>query len=97
MTNRPIRCYSGKGELIFGDGEAVAVFYDIQEPINADGTRDEREPIKGRVSHAEGHPNWHPITLLNPGPFTLVTENGPKIKVTVVNMEGAIRAAGNFF
>ncbi len=67
-----IRAYSGEGKLISKDGDAVAVDYVIDEfqTFVSDGfggqlptTRDRR----GRVSHAEGHSDWHPITPFTPG------------------------------
>jgi hypothetical protein len=41
----------------------------------------------GQVSHAEGHPHWHPL-LGHPGPFTLVMSDGRKLKVLLESPEG---------
>lgn len=92
---KPIRRYTGEGKLTFKDGETVDVLYEIREPINTDGTRDERETMTGRVSHIEGHPDWHPITLDQPGPFTLELKTGTKLQVTILDMDGGIRATGD--
>jgi hypothetical protein len=99
---RLTRAYSGEGRLIFADDQAALVTYLIEEFQNfvPDGrggelatTRDRR----GQVSHAEGHPGWHPITSLQPGPFTLVISDGRKLKVLMTSLQGSVQATGDFF
>ncbi len=94
--------YRGQGRLIFEDDEATTVTYQIEEyqdfPFDGlgremPGLRDRR----GRVSHTIGHPNWHPITSLSPGPFTLVMNDGRKLKVFLRTSEGLIQGTGDFF
>jgi hypothetical protein len=97
-----IQTYTGEGKLIFADNQAAAVKYSIQEFQNStpDGmggqlptTRDRR----GRVSHAEGHPGWHPITSLHREPFILVMNDGHKLKVLLINSQGSVQGTGDFF
>jgi hypothetical protein len=97
-----IQRYGGQGKLIFENDEAAVVTYLIEEFQNfvPDGlggqlptTRDRR----GRVSHAEGHPDWHPIMSLHPGPFTLVMNDGRKLRVIITAPQGSIQGTGDFF
>jgi hypothetical protein len=75
---------TARGELVFEDNQAATVNYSLEER-------------RGRVSHAEGHPDWHPIIALNPGPFTLVLTDGRKLTVTLVNLRGDFQGTGDFF
>jgi hypothetical protein len=102
MTEKIIQRYSGEGKLIFGENEAATVNYLIEEfqRFVLDGlggqlptTRDRR----GRVSQAEGHPDWHPITSLHPGPLTLVLSDGRKLKVLLTSSQGSVQGTGDFF
>jgi hypothetical protein len=52
---------------------------------------------RGRVSHAEGHPDWHPIASLHAGPFTLVMSDERKLKVFMKTLQGDIQGTGDFF
>jgi hypothetical protein len=97
-----IQQYSGEGRLVFQNDQTAAVNYSIDEFQNfvLDGrggqlptTRDRR----GRVSHAEGHPDWHPIASLHPGPFTLVMSDGRKLKVLMTTLQGSVQCTGDFF
>jgi hypothetical protein len=97
-----IQTYTGEGKLIFERGQEATVNYSIEELQNfvSDGmggqlptTRDRR----GRVSHAEGHPDWHPITSLQPGPLTLVLSDGRKLKVILTTLQGSVQGTGDFF
>jgi hypothetical protein len=42
----------------------------------------------GQVSHAERHPDWHPVVALHPGPFTLVIGDGRRLKVFLESLKG---------
>jgi hypothetical protein len=97
-----IQTYSGVGRLIFANDQIAAVNYSIDEfqTFVPDGTGGELPSTlgrRGRVYHAEGHPNWHPVTSLNPGPFTLVMEDGRKLKVILENLKGSVQGTGDFF
>jgi hypothetical protein len=73
---RLIEQYSGHRTLEFDNSESASVTYridDFQDFIS------DRWAAGARV--AEGHPDWHPIVSLNPGPFTLVMRDGRKLKV----------------
>jgi len=94
--------YSGQGELIFGDYEGVHVNYRIDEFQESvpDGWGGELPTVRdrrGRVWHAEGHPNWHPIASLHSGPFTLVMSDGRKLKVFLKTADGMFQGTGDFF
>lgn len=97
-----IQTYSGEGKLIFEKDVAAIVNYSIEEFQNfvPDGmggqlptTRDRR----GRVSHAKGHPDWHPITSLHSQPFTLVMSDGRKLRVLMSTAQGSVQGTGDFF
>jgi hypothetical protein len=98
-----IQHYSGQGSLIFEDGKAAAVNYSIDEfqrftPDGLGGQLPTTRDRRGRVSHAEGHSDWHPINLIHaPGPFTLVMNDGRKLKVILKNLQGSIQCSGDFF
>jgi hypothetical protein len=68
-----IKQYDGTGTLIFENDESVGVTYRINEFQNftPDGLPTSKDR-RGRVTSTTGHPLWHPITPLHPGPFTLV-------------------------
>ena len=102
MAEKWIDKYHGSGELIFEDNKAASVNYEIDEYQEfVSGELDGQLPIlrsrRGRVSHAEGHPDWHPLTLLQPGPFTLVMDGGRKLKVSLLTVHGDVQAIGDFF
>lgn len=88
----PIQHHSGLGKLIFEDDKATPVTYEIDEFFSAGSARNWR----GQVSHVEGHPDWHPLTSLNKGPYTLVLSDGRKLKVTLTDPKGSIRGTGEF-
>jgi hypothetical protein len=95
------RC-SGQGKLIFENDQAAVVSYSIEEfqnfvPDGMGGRLATTRNIRGRVSHAEGHPDWHPITSQHPGPFTLVMSDGRKLKVVLRNSQGSVQGTGDFF
>jgi hypothetical protein len=97
-----IKQYSGQGELIFGGPEAARVNYRIDEfqEFVSDGLGGELPTVRdrrGRVSHAEGHPNWHPIASLHSGPFTFVMSDGRKLKVFLKTEDGFVQGTGDLF
>jgi hypothetical protein len=102
MAERLIERYIGHGNLVFNGGETTEVSYQIdefQESIS-DGVGGQLPTLRsrrGRVSHVEGHPDWHPITLLQREPLTLVMSDGRKLKVLMRDMEGSVQATGDFF
>ena len=98
-----IRKYEGQGQLIFEDDQvAAAVNYSIDEflefvPDGLGGQLPTTLDRRGRVSHVEGHPYWHPVTALQSGPFTLVMNDKRKLKVSMVNLQGSVQGKGDFF
>lgn len=97
-----VKQYSGRGKLIFEDKTAAEVTYMIDEFQESvpDGLGEQVPTLRdrrGRVSHAVGHPDWHPITSLHPGPYTLVMDDGPKLKVFMQNLQGSVRGTGDCF
>ena len=81
--------HTGQGKLIFGDNEAVTVNYWLEEFVSDEPGQKPR--VKGRVSHAKGHPDWHPILTTHPrGPYTLVIGDGRKLEVFFENLQGSI-------
>jgi hypothetical protein len=52
---------------------------------------------RGWVWHAEGHPYWNPMGLLEPDAFTLVLEGGRRLKVVLRTEHGAVISTGEFF
>ena len=99
---RLIAQHSGNGRLTLEDGESVRVTYQIdefQESVSdgASGERPTIPNIRGKVIHGEGHPNWHPIVSLHPGPFTLVMNDGRKLTVVMETEPGAVRGTSGFF
>jgi len=73
------------GELIFNSGQTATVNYWAEEDASGEW--------HGRVSHAEGHPDWHPVVALDPGPFTLVMSDGRKLKVFLESLKGFFHGA----
>jgi hypothetical protein len=71
---------SGEGKLIFHDGLVATVNHWAEEEGPG--------KWRGQVSHAEGHPDWHPIVSLHTMPFTLVTSDGLKLKVFLESEKG---------
>jgi hypothetical protein len=92
-----IKQYSGHGQLILDNNEAVPVSYQIAEFQGYDGDVLTLRNTRGRVAHLEGHPDWHPITFLHPGPFTLVMSDRRKLKVLLITPEGDVQGTGGFF
>jgi hypothetical protein len=70
-----------EGTLIFNRTQTATVNYWAE--------RDASGGWHGRVSNAEGHPDWNPVVGLQPGPFTLVMSDGRKLKVFLESLEGA--------
>ena len=96
-----IQRYSGTGKLIFEDGETAAVNYLIEEfqqfvPDGLGGQVPTFRDRRGRVSHAEGHPDWHPIVPLSPAPLTLVLSDGRKLRVILRDTKGSFQGTGDF-
>lgn len=97
-----VKQYSGQGSLIFDDGITARVTYHISEyqdflPDGLGGTIPGLKDRRGRVSRAEGHPNWHPIVSLYDRPSTLVMNDGRKLKVFLKTSDGAVQCSGDFF
>lgn len=92
-----INQYKGHGKLIFEDNSVAAVSYAINEYQEYDGQTPTVRSRGGNVSPLEGYPAWHPITSLHPGPFTLVMEDGRKLKVLMRDLHGTVEATGEFF
>lgn len=99
---RPIQTYRGRGQLIFDTDEAIPVNYVIEDyqNVTSDGlggqlptTKDRR----GRVSHVDGHPDWHPVTPLHLGSATLVLNDERKLKVAVRDTKGSLQGSGEFY
>jgi hypothetical protein len=94
--------YSGQGTLIFDGNGSASVTYRIDEfqDFISDGLGGEIPGMKdtrGRVNHVQVHPNWHPLVSVGPGPFTLVLEDGRKLKVIFASLDGSIQGTGDFF
>jgi hypothetical protein len=94
--------YKGRGKLIFEDNSAADVMYAIDEyqEFCSEGLGGQIHTLRdrrGSVTHAEGHPAWHPTTSLHPGPFTLEMGDGRKLKVLMQNSHGTVQATGDFF
>lgn len=77
-----------KGTAIFHGRFTCQVRYWLTK--NSNGWR-------GWVWHGEGHPFWHPIVPLDPEPFTLVLDNGRRLKVLLQCENGAVQARSDFF
>ena len=92
MTDEPI---SGRGKLIIDSHNTADVDYVIG--FVSDETGGQPLRFQGRVCHAEGHPHWNPITFDREGPFTLVTEDGRKLKVDWMIADGSVRGVAEPF
>lgn len=97
MTEKLIQRYSGQGKLIFQPNQEATVSYLIEEFQGYDGEYPTFRETRGRISHAEGHPNWHPVTLLHSEPITLVLSDGRKLKVFLSDSHGSFKGTGDFF
>jgi len=92
-NERLIQRHSGAGRLIFENGEAT-ITYEIDEFLSDGSVR----KWQGRVSHAKGHPAWNLILAHHPrGPYTLVMDDGRKLKVFFRNLQGSIEGTGELF
>jgi hypothetical protein len=76
-----------EGNLILEDGQTATVDYWAEQDASGGW--------HGRVSHAEGDPNWHPMVSVNPGPFTLVMRDGRKLKVFLDSLKGSFHGAND--
>jgi hypothetical protein len=97
MSEKLIQRYSGQGKLILENNETATVSYLVEEFQGYDREFPTYRNMRGRISHAEGHPDWHPVTSLHSGPITLVMSDGRKLKVFLADLKGSFRATGNFF
>lgn len=80
MPQKLVQPTTEEGNLIFKRGQTTTVNYRAE--------KDASGQWHGQVSHAEGHPDWHPVVALHPGPFTLVMSDGRKLKVFLESLEG---------
>jgi len=87
--------YRGQGKLILENNEAATVKYSFEEFQEFDGEVPTLRDRRGRVSHAAGHPDWHPMLSLHP--LTLVLTDGRKLKVILRNLQGDFQGTGDFF
>lgn len=100
---RLVKQYSGQGQLIFTEHDGPAsVNYRIDEfqefvPDGLGGQLPTVRDRRGRVTHAEGHPHWHPLASLHEGPATLVMSDGRKLKVFLKTEDGMVQGTGDFF
>jgi hypothetical protein len=97
-----IQRYSGQGQLVFEDDQTATVNYLTQEfqEFASDGLGGQLPTtrfLRGRVTHAVGHPHWHPVAALHSGPLTLVIEDRRKLSVFLEDLQGSFRATGGFF
>jgi hypothetical protein len=99
MAERLIQSYSGRGNLVFPDNESADVIYRIDEyqDFVTGGQLSGLRSRRGRVSHANGHPDWHPLALAHRSPLTLVMDDGRKLKLLLKNLQGSVEASGDFF
>jgi hypothetical protein len=97
LTEKLIQRYSGQGKLIFQRDQEITVNYLIEEFQGYHGEYPTFRDTRGHISNAEGHPDWHPITALHPGPFTLVMSDGRKLKVFMRDLHGSFKGEGDFF
>jgi hypothetical protein len=81
MLEKITRPATEQGILIFNATQTATVNYWAE--------KDSSGEWHGRVSHAEGHPDWHPIVAAQPGPFTLVMSDGRKLKVFLDSLKGS--------
>jgi hypothetical protein len=87
MLEKSMESETEEGNLIFDDGQTVSVDYWAEQ----DGSGG----WHGRVSHAEGDPNWHPMVSVNRGPFTLAMCDGRKLKVFLELLKGSFHGAND--
>jgi hypothetical protein len=97
-----IQRYTGQGKLVFGNNDAATVNYLIEEfqEFVSDGMGGQLPTVRDRrglISHAEGHPDWHPITFLHSEPYTLIMSDGRKLKVFLRTSQGSFQGTGDFF
>lgn len=101
VTKRLIQQYSGKGKLVFRNGQPATVNYSIDEfQQSVSDAPGEQLPLnrRGRVSHAEGHPDWHPIAALQLGrPLILEMSDGRKLTVFLESLRGDVQGTGDLF
>lgn len=76
--------FGGAGTLFFKDNESAAVKCEFWQSESG---------LRGTLTHAEGHPSWHPILSEHTaGPYRLVMSDGLKLQVIFENLNGHIRA-----
>lgn len=98
MSKKLLRIHRGLGKLET-EGESVSVKYEIGEYAHfvSDGLGGEvprTGSTQGRIYHADGHPDWHPIAALSSKPMTLVLEDGRKLDVILETPTGSVRGTG---
>jgi hypothetical protein len=76
-----------EGNLIFNRTQTATVNYWAEKDASGEW--------HGRITNAEGYPNWHPIVSIHPGPFTLVMSDGRKLKVFLESLEGVFHGTEN--
>ena len=74
-----------RGTAIFRGKPSCPVKYRLTKHANG---------WRGWLWHAEGHPYWHPVVPLDSEPFTLLLEDGRKLKVVLRTEYGAVQAEG---
>jgi hypothetical protein len=84
---KPVQHQTEQGQLVFSHKQVATVNY-WAEDYGSDGWR-------GQVSHAEGHPDWHPVVSLHPGPLTLVMRDGRKLEVFLESLQGFFHGTGD--
>ena len=80
MLEKLMQPTTEEGRLIFESRQTTTVNYWAE--------KDASGRWHGQVSHAEGHPDWHPVVALHPGPFTLVMGDGRRLKVFLESLKG---------
>ena len=88
FTWKTITLSGDRGNAMFGENDVCPVGYRLSK--RGGGWR-------GWVWHAKGHPYWHPIVPLNSEPFTLLLEDGRRLKVVLRTEHGAVEATSEFF
>jgi hypothetical protein len=73
-----------EGTLIFNRDQTATVNYWAEKDASGEW--------RGRITNAEGYPNWHPIVSIHLGPFTLVMSDGRRIEVFLKSREGLFRS-----
>ena len=81
-----------RGKLSFENNETATVNYQIEEfqEFEFDGQVPTLRDRRGRVSHAKGHPDWHPTLSLHQGPL-LVLSAGRNLKVFMRTLQGSFQ------